>query len=82
MFEEGCRKDIKLFHINAPFLQALSKVCDHSAIEAIHSMSEKYRRNGKRLHLHDLAPDCSKLLSKAGDLVEGQYFGKVSGGGH
>ena len=59
---------------------ANSKVCDHSAIEAIHSMSEKYRRAGKRLHLHDLAPDCSKLLSKAGDLVEGQYFGKVGGG--
>lgn len=59
---------------------AKSKVCDHSAIEAIHSMSEKYRQLGKRLHLHDLAPACSKLLSKAGDLVEGQFYGKVSGG--
>jgi SulP family sulfate permease len=59
---------------------ANTKVCDHSAIEAIHSMSEKYRKLGKRLHLHDLAPDCSKLLLKAGDLVEGQYYGKVSGG--
>jgi SulP family sulfate permease len=59
---------------------ANSKVCDHSAIEAIHSMSEKYRAMGKRLHLHDLAPACSKLLSKAGDLVEGQYFGKGSSG--
>ena len=43
-------------------------------------MSEKYRRLGKRLHLHDLAPACSKLLSKAGSLVEGQFYGKVSGG--
>ena len=59
---------------------ANTKVCDHSAIEAIHSMSVKYRALGKRLHLHDLAPDCSKLLEKAGDLVEGQYYGKVSGG--
>ncbi|NNC88530.1 MAG: SulP family inorganic anion transporter [Akkermansiaceae bacterium] len=59
---------------------ANSKVCDHSAIEAIHSMSEKYRGMGKRLHLHDLAPACSKILLKAGDLVEGQYYGKVSGG--
>lgn len=58
---------------------ASSKVCDHSAIEAIHSMSEKYRKLGKRLHLLDLAPGCSKLLSKAGDLVEGQYYGKVTG---
>ena len=34
---------------------ARSKVCDHSAIEAIHSISEKYRGLGKRLHLHDHA---------------------------
>jgi SulP family sulfate permease len=53
---------------------ARSKVCDHSAIEAIHTISVKYRKLGKRLHLHDLAPDCSKMLSKAGDLVEGQYY--------
>jgi len=59
---------------------AKSKVCDHSAIEAIHSMSVKYRKLGKRLHLYDLAPACSDLLLKAGDLVEGQYYGKVSGG--
>jgi SulP family sulfate permease len=59
---------------------ARSKVCDHSAIEAIHGISVKYRKLGKRLHLHDLAPDCSKVLLKAGDLVEGQYFGKVSAG--
>lgn len=59
---------------------ANSKVCDHSAIEAIHSMSEKYRALGKRLHLHDLAPDCRDLLKKAGDLVEGQYYSSVSGG--
>ena len=59
---------------------ARSKVCDHSAIEAIHGLSVKYRKLGKRLHLHDLAPDCSKMLLKAGDLVEGQYYGKVSAG--
>ena len=53
---------------------ARSKVCDHSAIEAIHTVSVKYRKLGKRLHLHDLAPDCSKMLMKAGDLVEGQYY--------
>ena len=55
-----------------------SKVCDHSAIEAIHSVSERYRALGKRLHLTDLDPACSKVLQKAGDLVEAQYFAKVS----
>ena len=59
-----------------------SKVCDHSAIEAIHSVSEKYRALGKRLHLTHLDPACSKVLLKAGDLVENQYFSSVSAGGH
>lgn len=57
-----------------------SKVCDHSAIEAIHGMSEKYRALGKKLHLVNLDPACSRILTKAGDLVEGEYYGKVSGG--
>ena len=57
-----------------------SKVCDHSAIEAIHSVSEKYRALGKRLHITHLDAACSKVLEKAGDLVENQYFATVSSG--
>ena len=57
-----------------------SKVCDHSAIEAVHNVSEKYRALGKRLHLTHLDPACSKVLTKAGDLVETQYFGNISAG--
>ena len=57
-----------------------SKVCDHSAIEAIHSMSEKYRSLGKKLHLVNLDPACTKVLKKAGDLVDDQYFATVSSG--
>ena len=57
-----------------------SKVCDHSAIEAIHSVSEKYRTKGKRLHLTHLDPACSKVLSKAGDLVEKEYFASTPSG--
>lgn len=58
-----------------------SKVCDHSAIEAIHSMSQKYRTLGKRLHITHLDPACSKVLLKAGDIVENQYYSTV-GSGH
>ena len=57
-----------------------SKICDHSAIEAIHNLSEKYRALGKRLHLTQIDPACSKVLERAGDLVEQQYYTKVSGG--
>lgn len=47
-----------------------SKVWDHSGIEAIDALAERYAKAGKRLHLRHLSPDCRELLKKAGDLVE------------
>ncbi len=47
-----------------------SRVADHSAIEAIDSLAEKYSKAGKQLHLRHLSADCLKLLSKAQGLVE------------
>jgi len=47
-----------------------SKVVDHSAIEAIDSLAERYIREGKTLHLRHLSVECKDLLKKAGDLVE------------
>ena len=42
-----------------------------SCIEAIDAVAERYLNVGKRLHLRHLSPKCRELLSKAGDLVEG-----------
>lgn len=47
-----------------------SRVADHSAIEAIDSLAERYKKAGKKLHLRHLSPDCIELLNKAKDLVE------------
>jgi sulfate permease, SulP family len=47
-----------------------SRVCDHSAVEALHSLAERYRNAGKTLHLRHLSRECSVLLEKMGDLVE------------
>jgi SulP family sulfate permease len=47
-----------------------ARVSDHSAIEAIDALAERYLKLGKVLHLRHLSPDCKKLLRKAGDLVE------------
>lgn len=47
-----------------------SRVVDHSAIEAIDSLAERYLNAGKRLHLRHLSPECRLLLKKAGNLVE------------
>ena len=46
-----------------------SRVADHSAIEAIDNLAEKYIKAGKKLHLRHLSPECKVLLTKAGDLV-------------
>jgi SulP family sulfate permease len=47
-----------------------SRVADHSAIEAIDTLAERYIRAGKQLHLRHLSEECRQLLRKAGDLVE------------
>ena len=49
---------------------AESKVCDHSGIEAVHGLSERYKEAGKALHLRPLGPECATHLRKSGDIVE------------
>jgi SulP family sulfate permease len=47
-----------------------SRVADHSAIEAIDTLAERYIRAGKTLHLRHLSEECRQLLRKAGNMVE------------
>lgn len=47
-----------------------SKVVDHSGIEAVDSLAERYQRRGKNLHLKHLSKECQELLDRAGELVE------------
>ena len=47
-----------------------ARVMDHSAIEAVDALAERYQKQGKRLHLRHLSPDCAELLLKAGGMVE------------
>lgn len=49
---------------------ANSRVADHSAIEAIETLAERYTALGKTLQLRHLSPDCKNLLEKAGSLIE------------
>jgi SulP family sulfate permease len=47
-----------------------SRVYDHSGLEAIDTLAERYLSAGKTLHLIHLSADCKNLLKKAGNLVE------------
>jgi SulP family sulfate permease len=49
---------------------ARSRVADQSAIEAISTLTDRYTREGKKVHIRHLSRDCRKLLNKAGVLVE------------
>lgn len=47
-----------------------SRVVDHSGLQAIDSLAERYNNAGKQLHLRHLSKDCKALLHKARNLVE------------
>ncbi len=47
-----------------------SRVVDHSGLQAIDALAEKYQSRGTRLKLRHLSKDCQALLNRAGQLVE------------
>jgi SulP family sulfate permease len=47
-----------------------ARVMDHSAIEAVDALAERYQKLGKRLHLRHLSTDCAELLHKARGMIE------------
>lgn len=49
---------------------ARARVCDLSGLEAINSMTERYRKAGKKLRLRHLSVDCRRMLERAGTLVD------------
>lgn len=51
-----------------------SRVADHSGLEAIDALADRYEKVGKRLHIRHLSRECQLLLKKAGNLVEVNYI--------
>ncbi len=47
-----------------------SRVYDHSALDAVHKLTEKYAEAGKSLHLLNLSKECLELLGNAEGVVE------------
>lgn len=47
-----------------------SRVADMSAIEALNSLTERYDKVGKKLHLRHLSKDCRQLLKNADRIIE------------
>ncbi|MEM6601592.1 MAG: SulP family inorganic anion transporter [Verrucomicrobiota bacterium] len=47
-----------------------SRVWDHSGVETINALTERYSKLGKKLHLRHLSSDCRVLLKNAGSMIE------------
>ncbi len=47
-----------------------SRVWDHSGIEALQNITERYAKYDKKLHLLNLGPDCKQLIGNAKNIVE------------
>ena len=47
-----------------------SRVCDHSGLEAVSSLTERYLDQGKKLRLKHLSAECRTLLKNAGSMIE------------
>ncbi len=47
-----------------------ARVCDHSGLEAVSSLTERYLNQGKKLRLKGLSEECRTLLDNAGSMVE------------
>ncbi len=47
-----------------------SRVCDHSGLEAVNALTERYLVHGKKLHLKHLSQECRLLLKNAEGVVE------------
>lgn len=46
-----------------------SRVVDMSAIDALNKLTERYQKQGKKVQLTHLSPDCRKLIKNAEDII-------------
>jgi SulP family sulfate permease len=49
---------------------AESRVWDHSGLEALQNITERYSQYGKKLHLLNLSKECRNILGRAANIVE------------
>ena len=69
LFFGSAQQFSQLFHVkedpsNVVIDFTNTRVCDHSALEAINNLADRYGALGKRVYLRHLSSDCAKLLAK------------------
>jgi SulP family sulfate permease len=51
-----------------------SRIVDHSAIDALNKITERYRKVGKKVRLRHLSEDCRHLLKNASEIIDVNYY--------
>jgi len=51
-----------------------SRVVDHSAIEALNKVTERYSKVGKTVHIKHLSSDCREMLDNASAIIDVNYW--------
>jgi SulP family sulfate permease len=51
-----------------------SRIADHSAIEALNKITERYAKVGKKVHLRHLSEDCLVLLDNASAIIDVNHW--------
>lgn len=46
------------------------RVHDHSGLDALQNIIERYAKEGKKIYLHQVSPECKQLIEKADNIVE------------
>ncbi|TXK72592.1 SulP family inorganic anion transporter [Mesonia sp. HuA40] len=49
---------------------AESRIADMSAIDAVNKLTKRYLKQGKKIHLKHLSPDCRRLLHNAEKIIQ------------
>ncbi|MHC1684667.1 MAG: SulP family inorganic anion transporter [Clostridiaceae bacterium] len=75
LFFASARNFIDAFEVNNDSNEVIidfkhARVFDHSAIEAINNLTEKYNKCDKILHLRHLSEECRRLIKDADKIVE------------
>lgn len=47
-----------------------SKIADMSAIDAVNKITDRYLKQGKKVHLKHLSADCRRLLHNAEKIID------------
>ena len=46
------------------------RVHDHSGIDALQNIIERYEKEKKKIYLHQISPECASLIEKASNIIE------------